>query len=117
MDLTGDNQTHVVKFVYASDGTDVPGGSVSVSLSGNTVGQFAYADLSSPVVLSSGRTYYLVSQEQGGGDTFLYSNTTITTEPDATETSAVWGDASGNWHLDGAAGQTYGPLDFKYTTP
>ena len=43
--VAGNSGTHTVKFVNASTGTDVAGGSVSVNLSGCTAGQFVYASL------------------------------------------------------------------------
>jgi hypothetical protein len=111
----GNTSTHTVKFVNAGDGTDVPGGTASIDMSTGIVGQFQYADLSAPVVLSAGSVYYLVSQEAAGGDFWFYDDTTITTTSVASEISAVWGDGVGQWHLNGAAGQSFGPLDFKYT--
>jgi hypothetical protein len=80
-----------------------------------TVGRFQYVNLSNPVVLSAGAVYFLVSQETDGGDAWLYDDTTIGTTSDATETSGIWGYGAGHWYSAGAAGQTYGPVDFKYT--
>jgi hypothetical protein len=51
MMASGNNGTHTVKLVKVSDGTDVPGGSVSIAMGGGTVGQFQYANLSNPVLL------------------------------------------------------------------
>ena len=112
----GNSATHIVKLVKASDGTDVPGGSVSISMNGGAVGQYQYAALSSPAVLSAGTTYYVLSQETSGGDTWYYDDTTIQTTSVATETAAAWGYGNGQWHSNGGAGQAYGPVDFKYTT-
>jgi len=114
MKASGNIGTHIVKLVKVSDGTDVPGGSVSIAMSGGTVGQFQYATLSSPVVLSAGTAYYLMSQESAGGDSWYYNDTTIQTTSVAKETSSVWGYGVGQWNANGAADQTYGPLDFKY---
>jgi len=111
----GNTGTHTVKFVNAADGTDVPGGTVSIDMSTGMVGQFQYAHLGAPVVLSAGSTYYLVSQEAAGGDFWFYDDTTITTTSVASEISAAWVGSGGQWNLNGAAGQSFGPLDFKYT--
>ncbi|MCX6922949.1 MAG: aryl-sulfate sulfotransferase, partial [Verrucomicrobia bacterium] len=51
----------------ASDGVDVPGGSVAVAMSGGTEGQFQYGSLSSPVTLAGGTTYWVLSQETAAG--------------------------------------------------
>ena len=49
MYLSGNFGSHSVKLVNASDGTDVAGGVVTVSLSGGTPGQFVYAQLPAPI--------------------------------------------------------------------
>jgi hypothetical protein len=116
MMVDGNSQTHIVKLVNATDGSDVPGGAVSIGMAGGSAGQFQYADLSTPVVLAAGGAYYLVSQETAGGDFWYYRDTTITTTSVATELSPAWGDPDGSWHLNGRAGQSFGPLDFKYAT-
>ena len=112
----GNGNSHAVKLVNGNDGTDVPGGAVSVSTSGGTVGQFQYANLSNPVVLSAGQTYYVVSQESSGGDVWYYNDTTVTTASVATESYGIWGYGAGQWYGNGTAGKTYGPVDFKYST-
>jgi hypothetical protein len=112
----GNWASHLVKIVDASDGTDVLGGSVSISFSGSIAGQFVYASLSTPVVLAAGAAYYIVSKESSGGDGWYYNDTTITATTAATETSAAWGYGPGQWYLNGGAGQSFGPLDFRYST-
>src|SRR4051812_29003657 len=57
MMVSGNTGTHTVKLVKASDGSDVTGGSVTISMSGGTAGQYRYATLASPVTLSAGATY------------------------------------------------------------
>jgi hypothetical protein len=117
MMTSGNSGTHTVKLVNASDGTDVPGGAVSLALSGGTVGQFTYASLANPVTLAAGTAYYLVSQETSGADSWYDVNTTVTTTSAATESSGVYGTGSGTWYLYGSADQEYVPLDFKYSSP
>jgi hypothetical protein len=76
--LTGNTGSHVVKLVNAN-GTDVAGGSATVSLSAaNTDGQFVYASLAAPVHLTAGSSYYLLSQETSGGDSWWDWNTQVT---------------------------------------
>src|SRR5204863_10117071 len=66
--ITGNSGTHTVKLVQAATGTDVPGGSVSVSMAGGVAGQFKYIALGSPVTLQANTAYYLVCQETSGAD-------------------------------------------------
>ena len=113
--VSGNSGTHLVKLVNASDGSDVAGGSVSLGMSGGTAGQFKYATLSSPVVLTAGGTYYLVSQESSGGDSWYDYTTAVTTTSAAAELSAVYSTGGGGWTTPGGPGQSYGPVDFKYS--
>jgi hypothetical protein len=116
LEVSGNTGTHTVKLVNAVGGTDVTGGSVSVTMSGETAGDFTYATLSSPVVLAAGSSYYLVSQETFGGDQYYGAeDTTVTTTAVATEVSGVYGAGGGAWSFNGDAGQTYGPVDFQYS--
>ena len=82
---------------------------------GGTAGQFKYANLSSPVVLAAGATYYVASQETASGDFWYNYDTTLTTTSVATELSTVYSSGGGVWIPDGTAGQTFGPVDFKYS--
>src|SRR6476659_3732969 len=75
MMVSGNTGTHTVKLVKASDGSDVTGGSVMISMIGGTAGQYRYATLASPVTLSTGATYFVMSQEVSGGDTWYYDDT------------------------------------------
>jgi hypothetical protein len=68
--LPGNTGTHIVKIVRA-DGTDVAGASVSITMNGSVpAGAFQYGLLAQSVILKPGTTYFLVSQEQFGGDTW-----------------------------------------------
>ena len=93
------------------------GGSVSLAMSGGTAGQFKYANLSSPVVLAAGAVYYVVSQETSGGDYWYNYDTTVTTTTVAAEQSDVYSPGGGVWTPYGIAGQTFVPVDFKYSNP
>ena len=112
----GNTYSHLLKLVNASDGSDVPGGSVSVETASGTAGQFQYADLLHPIVLTPQTDYYLVSEEVAGGDYWYYDDTIVKTTTAATEASGVWGSQPGQWQVNGSAGQTFGPVDFKYVT-
>jgi hypothetical protein len=116
MMASGNNGTHTVKLVKVSDGTDVPGGSVSIAMGGSTVGQFQYASLSNPMLLPAGTAYYVMSQESAGGDAWYDNDTKVTTSSVATESSSAWGYGLGQWYPAGSAGQAYVTVDFKYAT-
>jgi hypothetical protein len=112
--VAGNAASHTVKIVD-STGTDVPGGSVSVSMAGGTPGSFVYASLGSPVTLNAAATYYIVSLETSNGDSWYDFNTTVLTTNVASVTSAVYNSGATYITLSGA-GHSYAPVDFKYAT-
>jgi hypothetical protein len=112
----GDAGSHTVKIVTASNSQDLSGGSVSISMAGGTAGSFVYANLPSTVTLNANTTYYILSQEAANGDQWYDMNTTITTATVASETGAVWSPDGATYNPIGSAGETYGPVDFLYTT-
>ena len=117
MMLAGNHGTHPLKLVRMSDGSDVAGGSASVTMTGGTVGQFRYASLATPVVLAAGTAYYVVSLETAGEDNWSFVfDTYVTTTAAALESSGVYGVGPGAWFEAGSAGQTFGPVDFKYAS-
>lgn len=105
-------QTHTVKFVNASTGTDLSGASALVSMAGCSAGQFVYTSIS-PVTLAPGASYYLVSQETQGGDAW-YDQGAVSTTTDATVNDSIyfW---NGGWY-SGTANASYVPPNFEYTT-
>jgi len=58
--VPGNSGTHTIKFVLASDGSVVPGGSASLIMAGGTAGQFNYIALANPIALQPNTIYYLV---------------------------------------------------------
>jgi hypothetical protein len=89
MFYTGNNSTHSLKVVLASNGADVPGGGTSLNMSGGTAGQFKYALLSSPLTLAANTSYYVVSLETSGGDKWATSNTQVSPTTAATCDGAI----------------------------
>ena len=89
----------------------VPLASAVIDTAGATPGQFAYAALSTPVVLWDGGDYYVMSTE--GGDTWYNNDTVVTTAADAAISSAVYRDRGNGW-LNIVAGGPYVPPSFKY---
>ncbi len=110
----GDSGMHTLKLVNASTSQDVSGGSVSVSLSGGTLGSFVYASLATPVTLNANTTYYLVSLEAQSGDTWYDINTSLQTTAVAAEASGIYSYGGTNYLPYGSANQSYGPGSFLY---
>jgi hypothetical protein len=104
--------THTVKFVNAGDQTDVSGASASVNMAGCTPGQFVYSSIS-PVTLAAARSYYLVSQEIEGGDSW-YDQGLISAVAVASVNSSVFSDPFGNWLTVDLTGTSYVPPNFQY---
>jgi len=114
MFATSNASSHIVKIV-TTNGQNVSGASVSVSMSGGTVGNFVYANLPAPVTLNANTTYYVVSQETQGGDLWYDNNTTIQTTNVASETTSVYSNDGSTYIFSGGTDQSYVPVDFRYT--
>jgi hypothetical protein len=110
--VANNSQTHTVKFVKVSDGSDVAGASVSVNMAGCTPNQFAYASIT-PITLAAGTSYYLVSQETQGGDRWYEQSGVSTTNVAAVNSSVYFYNA--NWYPIGAANTSYVPPNFQYS--
>ena len=111
----GNSQVHIVKFVDATTLTVVA--SAQVATAGMPSGQFAYANLASPVTLAAGARYYLLSQEFGGGDVALLSPTNVVTTTVAKIDGSAWQDSGGSYNYDGDnPNAEREALDFKYQT-
>ncbi|MDQ6666524.1 MAG: beta-propeller fold lactonase family protein, partial [Acidobacteriota bacterium] len=114
--ISGNAGMHVVKLVRVSDGTDVPGGSVTVSLpGGGTPGQFVYTPLASPVTLDANASYYLISQEISGGDQF-YDASPVTADGLVSVNSAVVYWPGVGFLTVGRPNYSFGPVNLLYST-
>jgi hypothetical protein len=111
--VTGNSGVHTLKLVNATTLVDVPNGSVAISMSGAAPGQYRYGTLAAQVTLAANTSYFLVSQEVGGGDRWSWHDTTVTTAAVAQCQSGVY-ELNGNWGTLGAANHTFGPVNFKY---
>jgi hypothetical protein len=87
--VAGNTRAHLVRLVSASDGTAVPGGSVSITLPSGTAGQFVYVSLASPVTLNANTSYCLVSDEVSGGDQFYDLGSVTATRAASVDTAIV----------------------------
>src|SRR5204863_9809427 len=114
--ITGNSGTHMVKLVQASTGTDVPGGSVSVSMVGGVAGQFRYVSLGSSVTLQANTPYYLVSQEASGGDQWYDAGAVSSTAAGAVN-SSIYSVNGVSWNPAFAANTSYVPANFQYALP
>src|SRR4051812_42874013 len=94
MSAQSNSLSHTLKFVLASTGADVPGGSVTISNAGVAVGQYKYGTLSSPVTLPANTAYYLVSSENLSSDVIYDGN--VTTTSVAVVNNAVY-SSGGSW--------------------
>jgi hypothetical protein len=112
--VSGNSTVHLVKIVDENSSQEL--GSASVQTLGKTPNTFEYGDLVNTVVLTANSRYYVVAQETSGGDFSWSSDTHVDTEPDATVVSAVYNDPTTDnvFHPAGSAGNSYGPVNFKY---
>lgn len=111
--IAGNSATHDL-FLCAADFSII--GTVSVDMAGAPAGAYKYATLASPVTLTAGLIYYLVSHETNGGDQWHSSNTTVTTTAVASIGNACYGTAGAGFSVEGGANHSFGPLNFK-TSP
>jgi hypothetical protein len=114
--VAGNTGSHAVKIVNAATSQDVTGGSVSVPASGGTAGALAYANLPASITLSANTTYYVVSQETQGGDSWYDVNTSVQTTGVAAESTGIYSYDGASYYRYGAANQSYGPVGFLYST-
>jgi hypothetical protein len=108
----GNSGNHVMKIVNAATGLDVTGSAATVATTGVASGTYAFAGVSS-VVLSPNTSYYIVTQEAVGGDTWYDLNTVLTTTGVVPLISAVYGSGSGPYIPISSPG-SYGPVNFQY---
>ncbi|MBS0174759.1 MAG: beta-propeller fold lactonase family protein, partial [Nitrospira sp.] len=113
--ISGNTGTHTLKLVRVSDGTDVPNGSVTITLnSGMTADQLNYANLSTPVTLAANTSYYLLSQETSGGDQWYDLSAVTPSAAASVDLAAVWLSGFG-YHGVGAVNQSFVPVSLAYT--
>jgi hypothetical protein len=90
-------------------------GSVTIYTVGATPNAFAYAPLSTSVVMVAEGTYYLVSEEVSGGDYWLGNDTVVALTADAAAASLPVYGAPGAIQPGGSVpGTTFVPVDLFY---
>ena len=112
--VSGNSQSHAVRLVLASTGADVA--TATVNTSGQPAGAFAFTTLTTPVTLSANTTYYLLTQEAAGGDTWYDFNASTITTSAASDTGTVWATnaAPATFNAGGTSGQAYGVPNLRY---
>jgi hypothetical protein len=114
--VAGNTGTHTVKIVNAGTGSDVAGASVSINMAAGTAANgFKYLALATPVTLAANTAYYVVSQENSGGDQWYDFNTVLTTTNIAAVNNAIQ-RPNNSWVAAGGANNSYVPVDFKYAS-
>ena len=111
---SGNSATHDLKIVRQSDGTDVDGSLVSLTMSPGNPGEFQYAVLPGAVPLDANTTYYIVSHETIGGDFFLDNNTQVQTTNIGAAIAVVYQDDFQAYNEVNIPNRCYGPVDFQY---
>jgi hypothetical protein len=110
---SGNASVHAVELVKAGSGIAVAGGSAQVAMSGCTPGTFRFVSLSTPVTLSAGASFYLVSQEVVGGDKW-YDLGSISITRDATANNSIYSSDGANWISTGGANTSFVPPSLGY---
>ena len=103
---------HAIKLVQTSVGIDVSGGAAIVNMFGCTPGQYVWTPLPSPIVLNAGTSYFLVSQETSGGDSW-YDISSVGNTNVGTVRGGAYGPGN-SWTTAGSAGSSYGPPNLLY---
>ncbi len=113
--ISGNSASHAISIISGatgSGGTTV--GTVTVNTSGATASAFLYGTLGSPIVLTAGVTYAVVSHEVNGGDLWLNENTTTTTTGDASIIHSKFKIDGGTWNAGGSTNVGFVLPNFKY---
>ncbi len=118
--LSGNNQSHQIS-IFNTSGVALASGMVNCS--GQTTGQFVYANLVPEYTLTTGAIVYLISSELGGApnDTWHNSNNTVllTTSVVGNQQSAYWNGGSSFFDAgnNGGSRTSAGPVNFQYSSP
>lgn len=112
--ISGNVGTHTVKLVVVLTGIDIPGGSVSIPMSGCTGGTYKYVDLASPITLTSALAYNILSDESPTGGDQWFDVSPITNTSVATVDGPSYVDATGTLSYVATPGSAYIPVSFQY---
>lgn len=114
--VSGNSGGHDIRLIRASDGVQVA--AANVNASGATPGGFLYAKCA-PVTLAANTTYYLLSNESAGGDSYGSAASTVTPVSGFTINGAATGTLGGTWSFvdEGTVNRSFGPLNLKTRDP
>jgi len=114
--LAGNTGLHSLKIVDAATGNDIPGAVTSVDTTTGAPGSFVSGTLPVSVTLNANATYYILSQETLGGDTWYDSDTQASTDSHGALNGPVYGVGAPYTLILGSAGQTFGPVSFHFVS-
>ncbi|HEX3623631.1 MAG TPA: right-handed parallel beta-helix repeat-containing protein [Acidimicrobiales bacterium] len=110
--LSGNAATHTVSLL---DATGTVLGTAPVATAGVAADTFAYGSLPSPVVLRAGASYFVLSSESAGGDTWYDYGTVPVTTAAGQVSAAAYAAGAGVPVVGAGATQAYGPVNLQYT--
>lgn len=111
--ISGNSGSHVITLYSGTSVSSNAIGSVTVNTSGAPVG-YLFGTLSSPITLTAGSTYYILSAESSGGDLWYDDPTVLNPTSEVTINGSCF--ASGGTISVGTAvvNHSYIPVNFKF---
>lgn len=109
--LSGNTTTHYIE-IRNSAGTSIA--NATISTLGIVNAGFTYSDLATPVILSAGSTYYIMSLEVLGGDNWGEQSLVVNTS-DITTVVACFSPNSGDIPSTGDLNESFVPVNFTYS--
>ncbi len=116
--ISGNTGTHTVS-IYGDRLNPTPTlvAQTSVSMTGTTPGTFKYGSIT-PVTLTAGQIYVVVSTETTSADLWLSADSTLTKTGVASLTASAYRiNSTGAFTVDGVNNIGYGPPNYTYTSP
>jgi hypothetical protein len=112
--INGNGRDHELRIVRVSDKAVVA--SAVWTAAGGVHNQIKYVSLAAAVTLAANTEYYLVSQENAGGDYFYSFNTQVNTTAAASVVSAIYSTDGVTWSTPGGStgNYSYVPVGLKY---
>jgi hypothetical protein len=108
--LSGNTNSHTI---YLSQNNGATLATTSITCPGNA-NAFVYGCLTTPYVMAASTTYYLMTNETNGGDTWYDDNTSVTTTAVATDNYSIYSGSPNSGILLNTLGHTFVPPTFQY---
>lgn len=111
--LIGNSEIHLINLLDAAGNLLEQ---VSLNAAGQTTDSFAWVSLASPIRLSAGSTFYLISQEPATPDIWLADDLVFQATIDAAVLNSVYTAAANGLGIPSIHNPQamYGPLNFQY---